>query len=553
MADPHRHASRRLARAVALVAAGALALTTLAGIAGASTHRAGRQKSGGDLKFGLEAETTDYCLARAQLAISGIQVVAAVYDTLTVPNDKGQAVPYLAKSVTPNTDFTQWTIGLRPGVKFQDGEPLDAAALKLNLDTYVGLPGGVSASGGPLFQIYLSFVQGVTVVDPNTVQVTLKRPVADFPEYLYSTGRMGIQAPAQINSGPACSTNMIGTGPFKLQSYQQNQATVVVKNPNYWQPGYPKANSITFVPIPDGAARNTQLQGGQIDLTHQSGGLQVDNLRNIPGVKRLTQVPGYREISHYFLLSKNPPFNNQLARTAFATAVNRTEINQIRNKGVFTVSNSVMDSKVPGYLSNAGFPAYNLKKAQQLVEQYKAQSGGQFNVILGTTTDPDASAEAQLLKEQLGKAGINATIAQFDQATLINKALGFSIDVLLWRNLYGEWAEAEDQSTYVWFQSSSPVNFSGFNDPQVQAQLDQGRSTTGAAQAAPIYQQFNRLMAQKGYLLPTWYVNWTIGYSSSVSLGPSSTGLSVGPPLPDGHGRQLFTYGRLPLTAVSKG
>jgi peptide/nickel transport system substrate-binding protein len=542
-----RHAPRRLARAVALVAAGALALTALggvAGLAGASSPAAKHQASGGDLKFGLEAETTDYCLARAQLAISGIQVVSAIYDTLTVPNDKGQATPYLAKSVTPNADNTQWTITLRPNIKFQNGEALDATALKLNLDTYAGLPGGVSASGGPLFGIYLSFVQSTSIVDPLSVMVTLKKPVADFPEYLYSTGRMGIQAPAQINAGPGCSTNMIGTGPFKLQSYQQNQATVVVKNPNYWQPGYPKANSITFVPIPDGAARNTQLQGGQIDLTHQSGGLQVDNLKSIPNVKTLTQGPGFREIAHYFLLTKNAPFNNQLARTAFQLAVNRTEINTIRNKGIFTVANSVMDSKVPGYLSNAGYPAFNLKKAQSLVSQYKAQNGGQFNVILGTTTDPDASAEAQLLKEQLGKAGINATIAQFDQATLINKALSFSIDVLLWRNLYGEYSEAADAETFIWFQSGSPVNFGGFNDPQVQAQLDAGRAATSPAQAAPIYQQFNRLMAQRGYLLPTWFVNWTIGYNQAVNLNF--------PPLPDGHGKPLFAYGRIPVLGLSK-
>ena len=85
--------------------------------------------------FGLEAETTNYCLSRAQLAISGIQVVAAVYDTLTVPNAKGEAVPYLAKSVEPNADFTEWTITLRDGVTFHDGKPLDADAVKLNLDS----------------------------------------------------------------------------------------------------------------------------------------------------------------------------------------------------------------------------------------------------------------------------------------------------------------------------------------------------------------------------------------------------------------------------------
>jgi peptide/nickel transport system substrate-binding protein len=543
----HRHAPRRFVALVALVASAAIAFSALAGTAPAATHQKGRQQSGGDLKFGLEAETTDYCLARAQLAISGIQVVAAVYDTLTVPNDKGVAVPYLAKSVTGNSSFTQWTIGLRPGVKFQDGEALDAAAVKLNLDTYRGSPEGVSAAGGPLFKIYLGFIDSVTVVDPMTVQVNLKSGVSDFPDYLYSTGRMGIMAPAQINS-PNCSTDMIGTGPFKLQSYQQNQQTVVVKNPSYWQAGYPKANSITFVPIEDGAARNTQLQGGQLDLTHQSGGNEVDNLRSLPGVHLLTQQPGFREISHYFLLSGKSPFDDQTARTAFATAVNRTEINQIRNKGIFTVANSIMDRGVPGYLSNAGYPAFNLKKAQALVAQYKAAHGGQFNIILGTTVDPDASAEAQLLKEQLGKAGINATIAQFDQATLINKALAKSIDVLLWRNLYGEWSDYSDADTYVWFARPSLgylTNFGGFEDSDTQTLLDQGRAATSTAQATQIYQQFNRVMAKKGYLLPTWFVNWTIGYNSNVTL--------TLPPLPDGHGKPLFAYGRIPVLGLTKG
>jgi peptide/nickel transport system substrate-binding protein len=548
VADLQRHAPRRLARAVALVAAGALALTTLggtAGIAGASKPAAKHQASGGDLKFGLKAETTDYCLARAKLGISGIQVVAAIYDTLTVPNDKGQATPYLAKSVTPNSDFTVWTIGLRPGIKFQDGEPLDAAAVKLNLDTYAGLPGGVAASGGPLFQTYLTFIQSTSVVDRMTVQVNLKRPVADFPEYLYSTGRMGIQAPNQINNvGGNCSTNVIGTGPFKLRLHQQNQSTVVVRNPNYWQAGYPKANSITFIPISDDAARSTQLRDRQIDLECQSSGLEINNLRSIPNVKTMTQAPGFRELAHYFLLTKNAPFNNQLARTAFQYAVNRTEINQIRNKGSFTIANSIMDSKVPGYLPNAGYPNFDLKKAQLLVAQYKAQNGGQFNVILGTTTDPGARAEALQLREQLGRAGINAAIAQFDPAILIKEAQNFSIDVLLSQNLYGEYSEAADAETYVWFQSGSPMNFGGFNDPQIQALLEQGRAATTAAQAAPIYRLFNRLMAQRGYLLPTWFVNWTIGYNSNVKVDL--------PPLPDGHGKPLFAYGRIPVLGLSK-
>jgi peptide/nickel transport system substrate-binding protein len=547
VADPHRKKRRRLVRLAASVATAALTVAAVGGTAGASTTRtAHRQGSGGNLNFGLEAETTDYCLSRAQLAISGIQVVAAVYDTLTVPNDKGVATPYLAKSVTPNANFTQWTIALRPGINFQDGTPFDAAAVKLNLDTYRAAPSGVAAAEGPLFSIYLKFIQDVSVVDPLTVQVTLNTPVADFPSYLYSTGRMGMMAPAQINGN--CSTNMIGTGPFKLQSYQQNQKTVVVKNPNYWQAGYPKANSITFFPIPDESARTNQLEGGQLDLLHTSSALQLSTLRSQSQFKLLTESAGFRTLHYYWVISSKAPFNSQTARTAFAEAVNRQELNTIRNKGLFQVANSLMDKNAPGYLPNAGYPAYNLKKAQALVSQVKAANGGQFNITLGATTDPEASAEAQLLKEELGKAGINAAIAQFDQATLINKALQGSIDVLIWRNLHGEYSDFSDVSTYLWLANANQgylTNFGRYNDPQIQALLDQGRAVTNPSQDKTVYQQLNKAMAAKGYLLPTWFVNWTIAYTPSVHL--------TFPPLPDGHGKPLFAYGRIPVLGLAKG
>jgi ABC-type transport system substrate-binding protein len=202
----------------------------------------------------------------------------------------------------------------------------------------------------------------------------------------------------------------------------------------------------------------------------------------------------------------------------------------------------------PGYLKSAGYPAYNLKKAQALVQQVKAQNGGQFNIVLGTTTDPVNSAEAQLMKEQLGKAGISADIQQFDQATLINKALGANIDVLLWRNLYGGYNNLQDSDSYVWFANVNkgyPTNFGNYNDDQIQALLDQGRAAKTTAEAKPIYQQMHKLMAQKGYLLPTWYVDWTIGYQNNVKL--------TLPPLPDGNGKPLFNYGRIPVLGLSKG
>ena len=532
-----RHARARLIGTVVLVTA-AVVSTNMA--FASSPTRSGQGST--SLTFGIEAETTNYCLSSAQLAISGIQVAAAVYDTLTVPNAKGESVPYLAKSVEHNADLTEWTIRLRDGVRFHDGTPLDAAALKLNIDSWRGVPGAPNI--GPLLPIVFRTMEDVQIVDPMTVKVVWSVPTADFNNGMFGVGRFGIMAPAQLNSAD-CATNMIGTGPFKLEEYKQNEATTVVRNPDYWQKGYPKVDRIRFVPVVDGAARTTQLQGGQLDLMHTSSALQIDTLRNLGDeVNMLEQKPGLREIRYYYLLMDKPPFNDPDARTAFAMALDRPKINQIRNKGIFDVANGLMDRGAPGYVKNAGYPKHNLKKARELVAEVKDRTGS-FSVILGTTADPDQSAEAQLLKEQLEEAGIDAQIAQFDQPTLINRALARAIDVLFWRNLHGGFRLHNNADTFAWFSNKDTgniLNFAGFNDPTTQSLLEQGRGETNLSQVRATYQDFNRAMAKGLYLLPMWYVNWTIASQPDVKV--------VLPPLPDGGGKPGFIYGRIPVLGL---
>ena len=181
----------------------ASALTTIAivagtvgtgGIAHAAARPAasvGKAGGGGTITYGVEGKTTQFCPYKTQAAISGIMIMQSMYDTITYPTSDGRVVPYLAKSVTPNADYSQWTITLREGIKFHDGTPLDAAALKLNMDKW---------KEGILLQFVFSNMGQIDVVDPLTVKVTMKKPWIAFPWYLWTTGRTGIAAPAQLNS-----------------------------------------------------------------------------------------------------------------------------------------------------------------------------------------------------------------------------------------------------------------------------------------------------------------------------------------------------------------
>jgi peptide/nickel transport system substrate-binding protein len=553
----HRRAPRRSSRLAAILAAVAIAGTALATTGGASTGSATRAQGGGggDLRFGLEAETEQangFCLPRSQLAISGIQVAAAVYDTLTVPNTKGEFVPYLAESVEPNADFTEWTIKLRDGVTFHDGTPLDSAALKLNLDTF-GLSGEARAAANPpqAAPLFSNVNQDVydhsTIVDPLTVTVTLKQSIPSYMAYLYGTGRIGIVAPAQLNAGGACTNTLIGTGPFKCEPgcWRPNESMELVRNEDYWQEGFPKADSLTFIPIPEVAQRTNQLEGGEIDLMHTDSAQQIDKLdQNRDQFNMMIEKPGFREIRYYFVNSAKPPFDTADGREALALAIDRDRVNSITNKGLFQVADSIMDSEVPGYEENAGVPKHNLKKAKQLVEKVKAANGGTFQVDLLCTTDPETQNEAALLEEQLEAAGIDAQISPTDQATLINRALGGDFGMFLWRNLHGGNPTYPDVDLFPWFGKESLVNFGKISDDNLEGLLEEGRNAEAKSDVERIYKDVNETISQNVYLLPMWFVDWTIGSSKDVKV--------TLPKLPYGGGKPLFNYGRIPVLGISK-
>jgi peptide/nickel transport system substrate-binding protein len=522
---------------------GAIALTVASATAflvasGPSASAASSPKPGGSVTYGLESETGGgWCPPTARLAISGIEVGAAIYDTLMVPNTKNEMVPYLAKSVTPNATFDSWVITLRDGITFHDGTPLNADALVQNFDAY---------RKSTLIGAALKDVTGVTATGPMEVTVTTGLPWKEFPWYLYLDGRFLIEAPAQLNSAD-CASDLIGTGPFKLDHWTVNQELVATKNPDYWQKDskgtqLPYLDKITFVPVAEAVQRVNGLQGGQLDLIHTSDGQQVDALRQLTGqFNVLEQGAGRSEVRYYLMNAAKPPLDDLNARKAVAMAIDRDQINQIRNNGAYRVANGPFDTKVIGYEKDPGFPKYNLKQAKKLASAYKAAHGGSFDLVLEHTNDPANTAEAELIKQQLSKAGISATLKQDDQTAFILAAVGGNFSIMLWRQHPGDDPDAQ----YYWWNTGSTLNFGKFNDPTLQGLIDQGRTETNAAKRAKIYKQVNERFASQVYNVWAYYADWVVGANKKVQ------GLT-GSPLPDGGGKPaVLLYGRQPLLGLS--
>jgi peptide/nickel transport system substrate-binding protein len=505
---------------------------------GATGDDAGTPTPGGTVVYGLEAETTDgWCLPEAQLAIGGIMVAQSIYDTLTRPNAEGEIEPWLAESVEPNEDSTVWTITLREGVKFHDGTDLTAEVVKNNLDAYRGQ---YPTRSPLLFVFVLEPIQSVDVIDPLTVQVTMKQPWVSFDAQLYGSGRVGMMAQAQLDDTQSCAENLIGTGPFKFVDWVPNQKFEAEKNEDYWATDaagnqLPYLDAIEFRPIVEVDQRLNALQSGEINAMHTSDAPTVSDLRDLSesGELNTYESEEFGEVNYIMLNESTPPFDNIKARQALAYAADFEEINAILNDGITTQATGPFAPGNIGNLEDTGFPTYDAAEAERLVGEYEAETGQDLSFTYTTTNAQVTIDQAQLLKEQAEAVGMSVEIITVDQSTQIDSAISGDFEAIGWRNHPG----GDPDQQYNWWKSGSPVNFGRFNDSEIDRLLDQGR--TSLDNREQVYEDLNTRFAEEVHNVWLWYTPWTIAMAPDVhgvpGEGPTSAdgfpGLAAGHPV----------------------
>jgi peptide/nickel transport system substrate-binding protein len=145
------------------------------------------------------------------------------------------------------------------------------------------------------------------------------------------------------------------------------------------------------------------------------------------------------------------------------------------------------------------------------------------------------------VKEQAEQAGADVTIRTVDQSTLINEAIAGNFQGAGWRNHPG----GDPDTQYVWWYSTSPVNFGRIKDPVIDRLLDEGRSEPDQAKRTKIYQDVNRRFAKEHYNLWSWYTYWAVGFQKDVK------GIA-GPPLPEGGKPYSLFAGIIPTAGLYK-
>ena len=458
-------------------------------------------KRGGTLNIGVEAEDNGFNPTIASWDVTGNMYGHAIYDTLTAVDSNGKPQAYLAQSITPNADFTQWTLKLRPNVMFHDGSVCDANAVVGSLEANVHSPQNGFA---------LTNVDSVTNPDASTVVIKTKTPWSAFPYYL--SGAIGsVMAPAMLKAADGGNRSPIGTGPFVFKEWVPNDHFTATRNPHYWQSSLPYVDTVTFHPIPDHQSRENSLKAGQIDIMHTDDTQTAVDFMNDSSYQYINDLhnPAGENEQHFYMINTAvPPLDDIRVRQALAYSIDRRKVVEIEFNNLPPDSTGPFGPASP-YHSDTGYPSYDLAKAKALVKAYEAEKGP-VKFQLSTVNDAKDLAVTQLVQSMFQAAGMQATIVQVQQSQYIVQALLGQYGVREWR----QYAAADPDEDYVWWigSSSAPVgkialNFARNSDPQLDAALNQGRTSADPATRKTAYETVAKRLATD---IPYLWINQSI-------------------------------------------
>ena len=482
----------------------------LAGIAGAAVGvTTAKPKSGGTLRVGLLSDVPNYHIfngAQGKMDASGFCVANALYDPLFVSAANGKTwLPMLALSATPNANYTVWTVALRQGVTFTNGDPFNADIVVANF---------AAAAADPTVGLAVRpIITSVTKVSAYVVAFTLVIPFSTFPYSALSEQQTCYMAHPSSFS-PTFAGTPVGTGPFKIVSWQVGTQAVLKKNPRYWRADahnrqLPYLSGVTFKTIPDDNSRNQALQSGSIDMLLTQDGTSIAGLKRMKGITYRTDVNDPRDpslnciilnttgtMNQYFAwagefapgvpgalpyilkgqavpvpvqqavylgtagavdpstlkwnFALKPVLNDITIRQACAYAINRTTYHKVVAGGTGSVADGIYRHTSP-YYKNPGYPAYNPAKARALVNAYKAKNSVStvsfvIDIVSGSSSENRAFA---YFAQQLGAVGITVVARPLVQSALIENVIIGQFDAATWNQFGG----ADPSINYVWFNS----------------------------------------------------------------------------------------------------
>jgi peptide/nickel transport system substrate-binding protein len=466
----------------ALKAAAAAFALALAGTAGAQTT----------LRIGL-AEDPDALDPSTARTYVGRIVFSSICDKLFDIDDKLNIVPQLALSHETSADGKTVTIKLRPGVKFHDGEPFDAAAAKFSLDRHLTMQGSFRRAE-------IAQIDTVSVVDPTTIRLALKTPFAPLIAQLTDRAGMMVSPKAVAALGDKFGTAPVCAGPYKFTERVAQDRIVVDRFPDYWDKSKVSIDRIVYRPIQDSTVRLANLKSGQLDLLERLLATDIGEVKKDGKLRLATGFElGYQGITMNVAngeKANSPLGKDARVRRALELAIDREAIDQVVFNGVQSPNNQWVSPQNPYYQPKFPTPKRDVARAKALLKE--AGVTGPLQLDFMVPNNPETRAVAEVIQSMAAEAGFDLKIRVTEFATSLNEAEkgNFQLYMLAWSG-----RTDPDGNIYSFASCKGPLNYGKYCDAAVDGLLDKARTVTSAAERKALYEQVAAKWLTEGSVL----------------------------------------------------
>ena len=489
--------------------AGALSLPLLG--AASAPARAQTPRRGGNLRVAIlgggSADTMD---AHGSVSVPDTARVFSMYEGLVQLDPDGKVVNALAESLEANANATEWTIRLKPDIKFHNGKAVTASDVAFSLRR-VANPDAPFAGASGIKPLDL---QKLEIMDSRTLRIPTLTPFAALPD-LMSASHMYSIVPEGYD--PA---NPVGTGAFKYKEFVPGAQTTFERFDEYWRADQPHLDSLTIIgSFADATAAFNALQSGEVDVFASAPLALVNQIAEGGPLKKLVSKPG--QWTPFVMRVDQPPFDNPDVRMAFRLLVDRQQIIDLAFSG-YAVKGADVFSPADACYDSSLVRERDLEKAKSLLKK-----AGHENLTVELITSDIAAGvveSAQIFAQQAKEAGVTVTVKQVTP------------DVFFGEN-YTKWLFAQDIWYYAPFmgqvvQSSlegAPYNETHWNDEEYTRLYNEAQSTPDLAKRCELLRAMQRIDFERGgYIIPSFNQGVDLMATNVEGFIPSATGIPLG-------------------------
>ena len=458
------------------------------------------------LRVGIaqDSDSLDPVLGRAY-----VQRVALMNmcDSLFTYNDKLQMVPRLATGYEW-ADSRTLVVKLRPGVTFNDGTPVDAAAVKYNMDRDANLPGSARKTD-------VSGLDHAEVIDPLTVRFVTKAPDVVFLSQLAVRAGMLVSPTAAEAAGKDFALHPVCAGAYKFGERVAQDRIVIDKVADYWDAANFHFSRVIFRPMTDGSVRLANLQAGAIDVNMDVPPVDAERVRQD---KRLTLYAfdglGYTGITLNLgrgPLGQKPLATDARVRKAFELSIDREALVQTVYAGAHAITAQPAPPTSPFYIETLAPPKRDIARAKALL----AEAGVKLPlaVTLTVINQPDAVQAGEVIQAMAAEAGFEVKLNAMEFAVSLDTVYAGNFESYL----IG-WTGRPDIDGNIrdLLYTGAPQNAPGYANKAFDLLLDQARSVADMPARRGFYKQAFGMLAQDLPIIYLYAPRWLFGTTAKL-------------------------------------